>query len=90
MSEIRSIEGLSPLRVEAKPASGSQRQAASGGTAVEDTVEISDLARALSDELEATDIRIARVAEIRAAIERGDYLTPEKLDAALDAALKDL
>jgi hypothetical protein len=88
MSEIRPVDGFFPSHggFSYLPA-----VAESGGSAaaVQDRVEISDLARVLSDALESV-ARDERIAELKASIARGDYLTHEKLDAALERALKDL
>ncbi|MDP7071093.1 MAG: hypothetical protein QF561_07070 [Phycisphaerales bacterium] len=40
--------------------------------------------------MENPGVRWERVAGIRAAIERGGYLTPARLDAAVDGLLRDL
>jgi negative regulator of flagellin synthesis FlgM len=55
-----------------------------------DTVEISEMATFLSRAAELPDIRVEKVAEVRRAIEAGTYLTPEKLDVAIERMLEEL
>ncbi|MCK6483577.1 MAG: flagellar biosynthesis anti-sigma factor FlgM [Phycisphaerae bacterium] len=73
--------------------------AAQGGATVatvlaeEDSVEISEFARLLSEGAlgaEQADIRLHKIIEVREAIARGDYVTPEKLDTALKRAMSDV
>ncbi len=52
-----------------------------------DELDISPLAKKLA---EAGDLRQARLAQIKAAIEAGEYETPEKLEAAVDRLLDKL
>lgn len=56
----------------------------------DDRVEISTTARALSEADATSDVRTDKVAQIRAAIERGDYETDEKLDVTIDRLLSEL
>jgi len=56
----------------------------------DDTVEISDTANFMSRIAELPDVRQEKVAQVRAAIENGTYLTPDKLDVALDRLLAEL
>lgn len=54
----------------------------------EDRVEIS--AKATEDQGEAPDLRALRLAQIKAAIESGEYETEDKLDAALSRLFGEL
>lgn len=55
----------------------------------QDEVDISSAARLL-DQLNDPQVRAARLAEIKAAIEAGTYETEHKLEAALDKLLTDI
>ncbi|MCA9041859.1 MAG: flagellar biosynthesis anti-sigma factor FlgM [Planctomycetaceae bacterium] len=48
-----------------------------------DQVEISELGKMMSQSPESSDIREARLAQIKAEIDAGTYDTPEKLEVAL-------
>lgn len=54
-----------------------------------DRVEISDEATSLSVAT-AAPVRAEKVAAVRAAIERGEYSTDDKLNLALDALLREI
>ena len=49
-----------------------------------DRIEISELGQFMSRLAELPDIRVEKVARVRASILRGDYETPEKLDKAIE------
>ena len=53
----------------------------------EDTVEFSQISRLLSKLSSTPEVRHDRVEEIRAEIERGEYMTDEKLKAAMNRLL---
>ncbi|WP_197443547.1 flagellar biosynthesis anti-sigma factor FlgM [Maioricimonas rarisocia] len=55
----------------------------------QDEVDISSAARLL-DQLNDPQVRAARLAEIKAAIDAGTYETEDKLEAALDKLLTDI
>jgi anti-sigma28 factor (negative regulator of flagellin synthesis) len=59
-------------------------------TAIDDRVEISELAAVLGRMAELPEHDARRIVEIRSAIEQGAYLTADKLDAAIDGLLRDL
>ncbi len=72
------------------PAEGAEATRSTGLQAPQDEVQISSAARAL-DQLQADpQVREARLAEIRAAIDHGVYETPEKLEAAVDRMIESL
>lgn len=54
----------------------------------QDQVEISSMAQRLSDMANTSGIRLDKVTQVRAAIERGDYLTNDKLEKTLDRLLQ--
>ena len=56
----------------------------------DDTVEISDHGQFMSRMAELPDIRQERVETVKAAIQEGTYLTPEKLDVAIERLLAEL
>ena len=90
MSEIRSIAETPVVRLDREPTPPSRRDFS--GESVrrgDDRVEVSDVARLLN-RLTSDEVRDDLVARVRGEIERGEYETPEKLDAALDAAVDDL
>lgn len=55
-----------------------------------DAVEISSAARAMSLLDNAVDLRMERIAQIREAIARGDYETPEKIEYVVGRLLEEL
>lgn len=57
---------------------------------LQDRVEISQVGRLLSRVHEISAVRVGKVAAIRAAIEAGQYETPQKLEVALDRLLEEL
>ncbi len=55
-----------------------------------DRIEISELGQFMSRLSELPDVRVEKVAKVRASILRGDYETPEKLDKALEKLVASL
>ena len=55
-----------------------------------DRVEISPIARLMSEISALPEIRAEKVAQVRAEIQAGTYITPEKLDIAIDRLLEDI
>lgn len=90
MSDIRSVDSVGVVLQCVGRHSDSGTHADDGDVAVEDRVEISDLAHALSTVYLDADIRVDKVAEVRDALARGDYLTPQKLDIAIERAVMEL
>lgn len=56
----------------------------------DDRVEVSEVARLLSKLREVPAIRQELVDDVRGRIEAGEYETPERLEAAVTAALEDI
>ncbi len=76
---------ITPTKLEAvKPG-----EALSGSVSV-DRVEISQVARLMSEITSMPEIRAEKVAQVRSQIEAGTYITPEKLDIAVGRMLEDL
>lgn len=90
MSQVGPVELRQHLWDGVHSAASIVRSEPSTTAAVEDRVEISQEARELSEQGEISEIRFNKVLQLRAAIERGDYITPEKLDEALRSAIEDL
>lgn len=55
-----------------------------------DRVEISQIARLMSEVTLLPEVQAEKIAQVRAQIEAGTYITPEKMDIALDRLLEDL
>ena len=91
MSDVGQVTGvlrsqhLLPRRLRSRP----QRQEPAGPRA-QDRVEISWLADAMARVRALPEIREEKVAEVRAAIERGDYETPDKLEVVVDCLMQEL
>lgn len=88
VSGIGSVHGSGPVR-SANPASasGPAQQASPSApqsiTSPQDELEISAAGQMLDRLSETPDVRAERIAQIKEAIENGDYDTDEKLEAAL-------
>lgn len=81
-----SINRLAATRPVTAPAGDS---ASTNSVAEGDQVELSQFGSMMSTLQAMPDIRIDKVNAVRAAIERGDYETDEKLDGTIDEMLKD-
>ncbi len=55
-----------------------------------DRVEISQIARLISELSSLPEVRAEKIAQVRAQIEAGTYITPEKMDIAVERLLEDL
>ncbi|MBN1491232.1 MAG: flagellar biosynthesis anti-sigma factor FlgM [Phycisphaerae bacterium] len=89
MNEVGPINSVVQHEVGRARAEARRGVAAMASPERDDRVEISSAARALS-ETDRADVRADKVAQIRAAIERGDYETDEKLDVTIDRLLSEL
>ena len=83
VSGIGSISGATPARAVSPTTSVSQPSTASSVEAPRDQLEISSAAKMLDRLSETPEARAERLAQIKEAIENGDYDTDEKLEAAL-------
>ena len=93
MSGIGHINGPEQVSSLTTSRLGSARRGASGPAAAPpeaDQVELSDRAQLVSHLKSLPDIRVDKVAQVRAAIERGDYETEAKVDRTVDGILDDL
>lgn len=77
------------------PVTGPRLEAVRPGGAIPngigvDRVEISPIARMMSEISALPDIRAERVAQVKAEIQAGTYITPEKMDIAIDRLLEDI
>ena len=90
MSDIRSIDTLASIlpRIGSPTPAGGRTE--DGNIAVEDRVEISELAHTLSAVSSDPDIRVDKVRQVREAIAQGNYLTPDKLSVAVERALREV
>ena len=55
-----------------------------------DRVEISQIARLMSEATLLPEVQAEKIAQVRAQIEAGTYITPEKMDIAVERLLQDL
>lgn len=83
------VQGGMPIRPTPPASQPTQSEAAKPSTPV-DKVEISSAGRMLDQAQQSGGLRAERLAQIKAAIDAGDYETPEKLDAALRKMLTQL
>jgi hypothetical protein len=83
MNEISSVNAIyRPLFAQASPAVAAP--STSSDALPGDYLELSDLGSLLSSLNDSPASRVARIAEIRSSIERGDYETGDKLDTVVD------
>ncbi|MFQ5732951.1 MAG: flagellar biosynthesis anti-sigma factor FlgM [Planctomycetaceae bacterium] len=76
------VQGGLPIRPN-PPVTPAAKPAATSALAPTDEVQISSAGRLLDELQQDGNVRAERLAQIRAAIEAGEYETPEKLEAAL-------
>lgn len=88
--EISSLNPISP-RPEVITRNGAARQTLDSSRIARpgDQVEISDRAALLSRLRELPEMRHGLIDQVRAAIERGEYDSPEKLDTAIEKMVAD-
>ena len=89
------VNGLGPIQGplpvnQSRPASDVAKPAAAKPIATDDQLEISPAGKKLEHLHESSQVRAERLAQIRAAIEAGEYETPAKLEAALDKLLDEI
>lgn len=95
MNSPGSVPGASPIRPisptsPSRPAGDANPAAESQPLSPRDEVEISSAGDMLERLNQSSEIRAERLAQIRAAIEAGEYETPEKLEAALQKMLDEI
>ena len=91
MVDIGPIQAASGMT----PVTGANLEAVKPGNSISnglgvDRVEISPIARMMSEVAALPDIRAEKVAQVRAEIQAGTYITPEKLDIAIERLLQDI
>jgi flagellar biosynthesis anti-sigma factor FlgM len=91
MSSINNINGNLPVNrlTSAKPVYQPADVQVPKSTTKTDTVELGNVGTYLS-QLKTNDVRVDKVAEIKAQIAAGTYETDEKLEAAADKLLDEL
>jgi anti-sigma28 factor (negative regulator of flagellin synthesis) len=90
MSSINSVGGNSPIqKIIQQPIQKQIPAEAPKQHPMVDKLELSGMSHLLKT-LKSNDVRVDKVAEIRAQIEAGTYETEDKLDAAADKLLDDL
>ena len=88
---ISPIGSNTPItRLHGSTAVQSTQSSQDAGQSAVDTVQISDTARYLSEIKKLPDIRQAKVDAAKAAIARGNYDTPDKLDKVVEGVQEDL
>ena len=92
MNEISSFTNLPPILPpdieRASPERTPRRQPAQSANASDDRVELSEAAA--SYDAQAATVTAERMRDIRAQIADDSYLTPDKLDVAIDGLLRDV
>jgi len=90
MSDVAPVNGgMIPQRISPSH-TPSEHDVETIAAPAQDEVQISSVAQALSLLESAPDIRVDKVAEVRAAIARGDYETDEKIDRTIDQLMIDV
>lgn len=79
--------GLGPVRQDTRLPAAAPKP---GTAKPQDQVEISEAGQLLSKMSELPEIRTDKVEQVRQAIQRGNYETPEKIAVVADRILKDL
>lgn len=69
---------------------GAQPSAATAPSGIRDELQISDAGNLIDQVRSLPDIRQDRVAQIRESIAAGTYLTPDKLDSAVERLLDEV
>lgn len=80
-----------PHPIERPNSAGLSRPEPSGSSQpIQDELQLSDAAQFLDQVEDVPEIRMDKVASVRAQIEAGTYETPEKLDVAIDRLLDEI
>jgi len=79
-----SIQGSFPIKPTQSPSTAPvEKSAETKPISTEDKVEISSAGKMLENLNQSSEVRAERLAQIKLAIEAGEYDTPEKLELAL-------
>lgn len=84
------VQGGFPVRPTQATPPAAKPSAPSAITTPQDVVQISSAGKLLDELQNSGGMRAERLAKIKAAIDAGEYETPEKLEAALDRMLGEL
>jgi len=91
MSQISGVNNVSSaLPVQRREGSVEQASERLGGRPGEDRVEISNLGALLSQARDLPDVRVERIARIRAEIAAGTFETPERIEGTVGRLLEEL
>jgi negative regulator of flagellin synthesis FlgM len=91
MNDISGINGVFKLpQVTAQRQAVAEAPSPSRGRAGGDAVEISDLGALLSRVREVPDLRVERIAKLRAEIANGTFETPERIAGTVERLLEEL
>jgi flagellar biosynthesis anti-sigma factor FlgM len=92
MSHIDGIQGPGNLRPiqPAQPSRAAPIRPQQAPDRANDTVEISQVASLLAKVEDIPEVRAEKIAAIRAQIEAGTYITPEKIDITAERLLREL
>ena len=91
MVDVRAVDGAGgPARIDRTQQAKIAETRPKGPCGRPDRVEISDVARFLDELARMPEIRAEKVEQVRRAIAEGTYLTPEKLDLAIERLLNEL
>jgi len=85
-SSIRGIQPVKPM----PPATAASPTSEPKPVATGDQVEISAASQMLDKIQQSPEVRAERLAQIKAAIDAGEYETPERLEAALGRLLDEI
>jgi len=85
-----SVSGSVPIRAIRPATDVSPTKETGKVTPANDRVEISAAARMLETLNESSAVRAERLAQIKSAIDAGEYETPDKLEAALERMLREI
>jgi len=91
MSEIGSVNGSYPIQAIApKQPPGTNGAADAGYRIPRDRVEISEVGALLSKLRDIPEIRVEKIARLRASIEQGTFETSERIDGTVDRLSEEL
>ena len=91
MSEVNSINGMKTIgMVNRRPTSVEQAPARAEHGAPRDEVEISEVGALLAKLGELPDMRVEKIAHLRAEIEQGSFETAERLEGTVERLLAEL
>ncbi|MEO1237219.1 MAG: flagellar biosynthesis anti-sigma factor FlgM [Planctomycetota bacterium] len=90
MSDIAPLNNVSPASYSAAGRIDRSGPAIAPASRGQDQLELSDAARVLARLADRPEVREDLVNRVRAQIEAGTYVTPEKIDAAVEGLDQDL